>query len=236
MGGEVIHYHGTPITPNSALATMGGQHFCVSYFRPDNLKVCLKIGQSVMFDNGAYSAFTRNVPFDLHGYYEWLDPILYHPHWAVVPDVIDGTEEQQREMVKTWPYAKDFGIPVWHLGLSIDYLLELTDKWGRVCFGSSSTYWQVGSMVWERRMDEAFNALSKARNRLPWVHGLRMLGQGMSRWPLSSADSTNVAINHKNKDICAGCMAKKINKQNTPQGWKVLDFYDTLPLFNIEGV
>ncbi len=216
----MIHYHGTPITPKSALDSMAGEHFCVSYFRPDSLKTCLRIGQSLMLDNGAFSCFTRKVPFDLKGFYEWVDPILGHPHWAVVPDSIGGSVEMQREMVKTWPFPKQFGIPVWHLNLPISYLLELCDDWRRVCFGSSGDYWQVGSPKWSARMDEAFNAMSKAYgSRMPWVHGLRMLGQSGERWPLASADSTNVALHHAEQHVCAGCMAKRINSQNPPTRW-----------------
>lgn len=216
----MIHYHGTPITPKIALESMAGQHFCVSYFRPDNLKTCLRIGQSLMLDNGAFSSKTLGVPFDRDGFYRWLDPILAHPHWAVVPDVIDGTVEQQREMVKSWPYPREFGIPVWHLGVDLDYLFEICDDWGKVCLGSSGMYWNVGSPTWSRRMDEVFNALAKRYVRLPWTHGMRMLGQGGADWPLSSADSTNVAVNHKDKTDCAGCMAKRINSANPPARWK----------------
>lgn len=225
----MIHYHGTPITPKSALESMAGQHFCVSYFRPDNLQTCLRIGQSVMLDNGAFSCFTRKVPFDLEGFYNWLEPILSHPHWAVVPDVIGGDIETQREMVKTWPFAKQYGIPVWHLGLPMSYLLELCDEWGRVCIGSSGEFWQVGSPKWAAKMDEVFNVLTNQYgSRLPWTHGLRMLGQGEQQWPLSSADSTNVAVNHSKQLSCAGCMAKIINKQNPPTSWKIRPTQNTL--------
>lgn len=217
----MLHYHGTPITPKVALQSMAGKMFCVSYFRPDNLKVCLEIGQSLMLDNGAFSCKTRGVPFDINGFYEWLEPILAHPHWAVVPDVIDGTVEQQREMIKTWPYPKALGVPVWHCGLPIDYLLELCDQWGKACIGSSGKYWNVGSPVWAGRMDEAFNALHRTfGQRLPWLHGLRMLGQGTGPWPLASADSTNVALHHAEKRECAGCMAKRIDATNPPSLWE----------------
>ena len=216
----MIHYHGTPITPNKSLEALKGEHFCVSFFRPDNLKTCLRIGQSVMLDNGAFSAKTLGVPFNRNGFYEWLEPILGHPHWAVVPDVIDGSVEQQREMVKSWPFGKQFGIPVWHLGLSLDYLLELVDEWGKVCLGSAGQYWQVGSPSWSARMDEVFNLLARQHARLPWTHGLRMLGQGLADWPLSSADSTNVAVNHKSKSVCVHCMAKRIDAENPPTTWK----------------
>lgn len=139
----MLKYHGTPITPKAQLDRMQGRNFCVSYARPDNLSHCLRIGQSVMFDNGAFSVKTRGEVFDLHGLYEWLDPILAHPHWAVLPDVIDGSVEEQRAMVATWPHRKEFGVPVWHLGLPLSYLIELCDQWGKVCLGSAGAYWDV---------------------------------------------------------------------------------------------
>ena len=55
----MIHYHGTPITPRTELYKMSGKHFCVSFYRPDDIDICLQIGQSVMLDNGAFSAFKK---------------------------------------------------------------------------------------------------------------------------------------------------------------------------------
>ena len=225
----MIHYHGTPISPRKAIETMGGKHFCVSYARPDDLKRCLKIGQSLMLDNGAFSAKTRGLPFDRDGFYAWVEPLLVHPHWAVVPDVIDGSEDEQRQMVKSWPFRKEMGIPVWHLGLSISYLIELCDAWGRVCFGSAGEFWQIGTTKWCHRMDEAFNALVNAYGRqIPWVHGMRMLGQSSGPWPLASADSTNVALHHAEHLECAGCMAKRIDSTNPPANWKIQPLQEVL--------
>ena len=118
---------------------MTGRHVCVSYAAPQDLQVCLSIGQSVMLDNGAFSHHTRGLKPDWEAYYRWLDPILGHPHWAVVPDVIDGSVTQQRDLLGRWPFRQDYGIPVWHLGLPLDWLYELAD-WGRVCFGSAGEY------------------------------------------------------------------------------------------------
>lgn len=225
----MIHYHGTPISPIKAIETMGGKHFCVSYARPDDLKRCLRIGQSLMLDNGAFSAKTKGYEFDRDGFYDWVEPILAHPHWGVVPDVIDGSVEQQRAMTKTWPFRKEFGIPVWHLGLPISYLIELCDAWGRVCFGSSGEYWQIGTPKWNARMDEAFNVLVKTYGRqIPWVHGMRMLGQSSGPWPLASADSTNVALHHAEYLQCAGCMAKRIDSTNPPTKWNVQPLQEIL--------
>lgn len=223
-----MHYHGTPITPRAQLDRMAGRNFCVPYPRPDNLAQCLHLGQSLMFDNGAFSVKTRGEVFDLHGFYAWLDPILAHPHWAVVPDVIDGTVEQQRAMVATWPHRKEFGVPVWHLGLPISYLLELCDQWGRVCLGSAGQYWDIGSSAWCGRMDEAFNAMARTFGRLPWTHGLRMLGQAAGPWPLSSADSTNVAQNYKRDTGCAECKARPIDSTNPPALWAVRPLQEAL--------
>jgi hypothetical protein len=172
-----------------------------------------------MFDNGAFSAFTRGHQFDELGFYRWVEPVLGHPHWAVVPDVIDGTAEQQRAMAKRWPFPKELGMPVWHMGLSTDYLLELADHWPRLCFGSTAMYWQVGSARWEQRMDEAFNALAKHRTIMPWIHGLRMLGQSGKRWPLASADSTNVAQNWKKYTCCPERKANSIDSTQCPTKW-----------------
>lgn len=216
----MIHYHGTPITPREQLERMAGRHFCVSFARRDDLTTCLRIGQSVMFDNGAFSAFTRGALFDLVRFYDWLEPNLAPPHWAVIPDVIGGDVSDQRAMVQSWPFRRDLGAPVWHLGLSIDYLLELTDAWPRVCFGSSAEFWEVGSEKWAHRMDEAFNALARRHSPLPWVHGLRMLGQAGGRWPLASADSTNVSQNFKRDGGCAECKAAPIDGVQPAPRWR----------------
>ena len=55
----MIHYHGTPLTPQEELHKMVGKHFCVSFEEPRNIEWCVKHGQSVMLDNGAFSAFTK---------------------------------------------------------------------------------------------------------------------------------------------------------------------------------
>ena len=215
----MLHYHGTPITPRAQLEQMAGRMFCVSYAAPQDLATCLRIGQSVMFDNGAFSAKTRGVEFNDVGFIRWVEPVLAHPHWAVVPDVIDGTVDQQRELVKRWPFGRELGAPVWHLGLPIEYLLELCDQWGRVCLGSAGAYWQIGTSSWCRRMDEAFNSMSIVFGRLPWIHGLRMLNQASGPWPLASADSTNIGRNYKDGIVCPDCMARRIDSINPPTLW-----------------
>jgi hypothetical protein len=100
----------------------------------------------------------------------------------------------QRAALARWPFPRDLSWPVWHLDKSLDYLFELSDSWPAVCLGSAGKYRDIGTTAWERRMDEVFEVLAR-RGRLPWLHGLRMLGQ-VKGWPIASADSTNVAQNY----------------------------------------
>ncbi len=211
-----IHYHGLPLTPDVMLLDLAGRNVCISYAtrRPTQVRMAVELMQSIMLDNGAFSFHTQGLATDWAGFYEWIEPMLAHPNWAVIPDVIGGGVEEQRALTAAWPFGA-MGAPVWHLGASIDYLLELADAWPRICFGSSDAYWEVGSDAWRRRMDEAFNALHRRRNP-PWIHGLRMMAQAGKHWPLASVDSVNVSRNFKTREEMPGRMADRIDRVNGP--------------------
>jgi hypothetical protein len=200
---------------------MAGRCFCVPFSDPRDADICQQIGSSIMFDNGAFSAFTKGKVFDEAGYYAWIEPRLGHPHWAVVPDVIDGSVDDQRERVARWPFPQWLGAPVWHVALPIDYLMELADSWPRICFGSSGAFWQVGSEAWQRRADEAFNALARRHRHLPWIHMLRGLNLVGDRWPFASADSVNVARNFKCRNTCPDRMARNIDARQSSVRWNI---------------
>ncbi len=191
-----IHYHGTPITPNSALDQIKGRHFCVSFARPDNVRRCHEIGQSVLLDNGAFSMWRRKEPTDWPGYYAWCDRWLDHPTtWACIPDVIDAPEEQQEDLLWRWPFGER-GAPVWHMNESLERLFNLLDHWPRVCIGSTSVYAVVLSPAWQQRMDVIWEQIGRRHKRAPWVHMLRGMACAGKRWPFASLDSTDVARNH----------------------------------------
>jgi len=215
----LIHYHGTPLTPKNMLLRMAGKHFCVSFAHPENAAMCLQIGQSIMWDNGAFTTYRSGKSFDANRFYSWLEDKIGHPHWAVIPDVIGGDEEQQRELLKTWPFPVELGAPVWHMGMSVDYLLFLTDHYPRVCFGSSGEFWDVGSEAWCQRADKAFNALAKRHRFIPHIHMLRGLAMSGKRWPFASADSVNVARNYKDARKCPEIMARAIDGVQAPLRW-----------------
>ena len=215
----MIHYHGTPLTPKENLYKMAGKHFCVSFADSRDAKTCLEIGQSVMWDNGAFTTYTSGKVFDYQAYYDWLQDKLGHPHWAVIPDVIGGDEKQNKEFLNTWPYSNYFGVPVWHLHLSLDYLIYLCENYPKVCFGSSAQYWQVGSRSWEERVNDAFNMLNKKFKTLPWIHMLRGLNMTGKHYPFASADSVNVSRNYKSSKRCPEKMAREIDSVQCPIRW-----------------
>lgn len=212
----MIHYHGTPISKRDPhLLKLKGRHFCVSFAAPWDANWCVENGQSVMWDNGAFSTYTKGKELDRHKYYTWLDDKLYPPNWAVIPDVIDGCEYRQKILLKEWPYQKHLSAPVWHMALSLDYLDYLTDNYEKVCFGSSGKFWKVGSDDWCRRADEAWDMLSKSGKR-NWIHMMRGLKLSGKRWPFASADSTNIARNHNSSNKCTREMADRIDSVQNP--------------------
>lgn len=222
----MLHYHGTPLTPRSELQKMAGKNFCVSFANPNDADWCLSQGQSVMWDNGAFSMRDKKQAFDPVAFAKWVESRLGHPHWAVVPDVIGGGVDDQRAAMSGWPHPKELSAPVWHMGLSVEWLIEIADNWPRLCFGSSHEYWQVGSDQWARRADIAFNELER-RGLRPWVHMLRGLSLCGDVWPFASADSCNVALNFKGDNrrqgyqVCPERMARRIDAVQCPIRWNV---------------
>lgn len=216
----MIHYHGTPITPRSALLELAGRHFCVSHPRPDYLRTCHEIGQSVLLDNGAFSAWRGVRSRNAREFYEWAEPWLDYPTtWVVVPDQVEGDEEANERLLAEWrARGLPKGAPVWHLHESLDRLRALCFEFERVCFGSSGAYRVVGSDAWHRRIAEAFDAIAEPSGRVPWVHMLR--GMSMARfYPFGSVDSTDVARNHNRPQNTPRQLAERWDAMQGPARW-----------------
>jgi hypothetical protein len=216
-----IHYHGTPITPNEVLYQLAGRHFCVSFIRPDQVRIAHQIGQSVMLDNGAFSAWKRKAPTNWPGFYAWCDEWLDHPNtWAIIPDVIMGDEMAQDALVVEWPHGQR-GAPVWHMHEDLERLRRLTDEWSRVCIGSSAQFRVLLTPQWCRRMDAAWNIIMRGRRRVPWVHMLRGMQLVGMRWPFASVDSTDIARNHPRPQNAARAMADRWDARQCPARWEM---------------
>lgn len=198
----IHHYHGTPIWGAAGdvhrIAVSGAGAF-VSYARPDQIKQSLEYASSVAIDNGAFSAWKRGAILDWNEFYKWLSAYFDHEKMSffVVPDVIDGGEEDNDRLVKEIPGEfLSKAVPAWHLHESIDRLVELCSNWPRVCFGSSGEYATIRTKKWHTRMNEAFKAIYVDNNFKTKIHGLRMLdGRVLGNYPLNTADSTNLACN-----------------------------------------
>ena len=199
----MIHYHGTPCGgPRQDVARfLAGRHALIPFPRQEDLGTAAEVCQSFCFDNGAFTALKSGNPVtDWGPYYEWVAKWRHHPgfDWAIIPDVIDGSEEDNDQEIINWPFGYGFGVPVWHMHESIERLIMLTRRgYPVVAIGSSGQWPNPGTASWWERMAEAMNEICDKDGRPPCkLHGLRMLDPAIfHRLPLSSADSTNAVRN-----------------------------------------
>ncbi len=72
----------------------------ISFAHPDQLPTIADVCQSFVLDNGAFSAWKSGKPLDIPGYIEWCWQWSRHPgfDWCLIPDVIDGTTEDNDRM------------------------------------------------------------------------------------------------------------------------------------------
>jgi hypothetical protein len=199
----VIRYHGTPITPDAAaVQILKGRHGLVSFEHPEQVGLVAEVCQSFTLDNGAFSHWRAGKgEVDCEAYAAWVRDWHRHPgfDWCLIPDVIDGSEQDNQRLVKCWMQqnAGIESVPVWHLHESLDWLAKLARMFRRVALGSSGEYSQPGSELWEERMNEAMEVICDGQGRPQVkVHGLRMMDPTLfSRYPFASVDSCNVARN-----------------------------------------
>lgn len=201
----MIHYHGSPLSgPNDvAIRFFKGRHAFVSFERPAQLEIVAEQCQSFALDNGAFFVWKRGAIADWDEYLRWALEWAKHPgcDFALIPDVIDGSERENDELVAWWygesNLARRLGVPVWHLHESLERLMQIACSWPRVALGSSGDFADVGSFDWWQRIGEAMDAICDEQGRPPCkLHGLRMLDPTVfSQLPFASADSTNVARN-----------------------------------------
>ena len=196
----MIHYHGTPLTPVAdMLKSFSTRHAMVSFAHPEQIEACAEICQSVVLDNGAFSAWKAGTAYDFDGYANWVLKWMHHPsvEWHVIPDVIDGTEADNDRLVSEWLYPPPLSVPVFHMHESLERLRRLmTGPHPRVALGSSGQYAEIGDIKWWQRMAEIMDVCCIDGRPRRKLHGLRMLDPGVfSKLPLASADSCNVARN-----------------------------------------
>ncbi len=195
----MIHYHGTPVggTRIDAARFLQGRHALVPFPRQDDIGIVAEVCQSFVFDNGAFSAWKRGIDMDVDGYIKWVEEWHKHPgfDWALIPDVIDGDEKANDDLIAEWPRHLH-GVPVWHMHESLERLRQLCCEWTMVALGSSGHWATPGTAAWWKRMGDAMDFICDAGRPPCKLHGLRMLDPAIfTCLPLSSADSTNAAVN-----------------------------------------
>jgi hypothetical protein len=195
-------YHGTPGSGSrqDVARFLTGRHALVPFPRQDDMAVVAEVCQSFVLDNGAFTIWNKGGVLDVPGYVAWVREWHRHPgfDWALIPDVIGGTPEENDALIAEWPAdLRADGVPVWHLHEPVERLVALGHAWRTVALGSSGDFRTPGSALWWARMREALNAICDEHGRpVCKLHGLRMLDPRLfSRLPLASADSTNAVRN-----------------------------------------
>lgn len=200
----MIHYHGTPVggTRIDASRFLAGRHALIPFARPDDLGIALEVSQSVVLDNSAFSLWrSGGGDVDVSAYHAWVHSVAGHPalDWCLIPDKIDGTEQDNAELITQWLRigSRVESVPVWHLHESLEWLAYLVGNFRTVALGSSGQWSMPGTATWWQRMGEAMSVACDERGRPRCrMHGLRMLDPAVfTQLPIASADSTNAAVN-----------------------------------------
>ncbi len=233
----MIHYHGGPITPNSsAVACWTGRHAFVSFERPDQIEIAAEVCQTFALDNGAFSVWKRGANPDWAAYKAWVAEWCDHPgfDFAIIPDSIEGDEQDNERLIDEWPFRPAISVPVWHLHECTPRLRDLCRRFPKVALGSSGAFAEIGTPAWNGRMESAMRAVCDQRGR-PFgkLHGLRMLDPDVfGRFPFHSADSTNVARNigidsrwrgtytPPSKDVRAQVLASRIESRQSAAAYE----------------
>lgn len=193
----MIHYHGgRHSTSQIAVEIWKRRHALVSFADPGQLPIASEVAQSFALDNGAFSVWQQGGAVDWNRYYGWVEEWMRHPgfDWAIVPDVIDGAEAENDELVGAWPLPHHIGVPVWHMHESLERLRRLCQAWQRIAIGSSGQYSVPNTPRWWQRMALAMEAICENGRPLTKLHGLRMLRPSLyEHLPLASADSAGVS-------------------------------------------
>lgn len=240
----MIHFHGTSCgaTRDDVARFLAGRDALIPWPRPEDLPTAAAVCRSFCLDNGAFSAWRKGEPVtDWSGYYEWCREWSKHPAFAfaIIPDVIDGDEKANDELIrdwdrKMWHPVRVEGVPVWHVHESLERLKRLANgRYHRVAIGSSGQWGTPGTDGWWERMGESMAAICDEHGRPPCkLHGLRMLDPEIfTKLPLASADSTNAVRNSSGfsrfgiyvpplASTRMGIIAERIESQQSSGTWE----------------
>lgn len=227
----MIKYHGTPMTNPFGLLEKVSEYdvnFLVSWANKQDIKKIVKLGNNFILDNGAFTFWKKEKKVNWDKYYKWVEQYPQRDNFFI-PDVIDGTEKENDELLKTNPFSD--GIPVWHIAESFDRLEKLANNYNYIAFGSSGEFSKLGTLKWHKRMNEAMKVICD-ENGKPTVkiHMLRCLDTRIfTQYPFYSGDSTNVARN--SRDVAYQKILNNIEPYSSPVQYKFKTFLNQGSLF-----
>lgn len=246
----MIHYHGGPITPDTcAMKAWRARHAFISFAHTGQIGLAAEICQSFALDNGAFSAWKKagKNRVEWRPYYDFIEEWGNHPgfDFCIIPDVIDGGEEENDKLLRQWPHGDFVGCPVWHMNESDERFIRLCNEYPRVAIGSCGEYDVRKPAKAVMRLKDVIRHVLDAHGRpIAKLHGLRMLNQQIfTKIPLASADSTNIAQNigkdnnwkgtyqPQSKETRAYVMAERIEAYNSPGS---LDYCEQRDKFSIQ--
>lgn len=241
----MIKYHGTPVTPQSIfIESLTNKNALISFANPQDLEIAIKTCNKIILDNGAFSFWTKKKSVNWAEYYQWVCKNYEKIDHFIIPDVIDGTEKENDDLIVHFMKKVRFGygfhhlykkaIPVWHIDESFERLKNLMQHFSYIAFGSSGKYAQLGTEKWHDRMNEAMKIVcNKEGKPQVKIHMLRCLNPKIfTKYPFYSGDSTNLARNH-NRDGWQQILSR-IEKYSSPKKYIFRKVYETNSLF--EGV
>ncbi len=196
----MIRYHGGPITPDdAAIEAWRDGHACVSFANQQQVELAFEYAAEVFLDNGAFSLWGKGLRIDVPAYIDFVGRWKQHPAfgWCVIPDIIDGSEKENLDLIESWSLQNYISVPVWHMHESLDMLGYLVESFPRVAIGSSGDFADPGTHRWWARIAEAM-AVACDEEGYPKtrLHGLRQMDNDLtSSLPYSSVDSCNIARN-----------------------------------------
>lgn len=246
----MIKYYGTPITPNRVFDEIfedraTTRNCLIPFPNPQNLKRAKEKCDKVIIDNGAFTLWNKGGVIDWNKYYNWLKDHIEEIELYFIPDVIDGTEEENDLLIvdffkrfrsnKGWKYGinpmREKGVPIWHINESFDRLKRLMREFNYIAIGSAGEYRDLGTDKWHKRMNETMKVLCD-KDGFPKVkiHMLRCLNPNIFlRYPFHSGDSTGLAQNHSRDGWRK--IVGNIEKYNSPEKYTFRKYYETGVLF-----
>ena len=206
----------------------------------------------IIVDNGAFTLWRKGGEIDWDNYYDFIYKHIDDIEFFFIPDVIDGTEEENDILIAKYmdKHKKDYdysipgycgmnklikkGVPIWHINESFERLERLMDNFSYIAIGSAGDFAQLGTPQWETQMDKAMRVICDS-NGYPKVkiHMLRCLDPKIfTRYPFHSGDSTALAQNHSRDGWRQ--IVNRIEKYNSPYRYEFKKYYETKCLF--EGI